>query len=512
MKVHFSERFQDEWLALAKPLQKKCLVMVKELHDWSLDDLGRAFKNKNPWRIHRLKASSMTSLSLDMNYRVLSKIRSDNIWCLRVVPHKVADRPHVNRNDSQDTFVELSGVQLKPSELYEALQVFGLSGSDVECFRECSTEDDLLDAAAKVSTETSDFALNLYGSSGLAIPKARYRSFHRDQTFDDAILNTDSSDWELYLHPSQEFVVELPTSSRAAVVGSAGTGKTICAVRRTAHLAFEGITVGYVCPNDFALEVSKKQLSSINCDESYYLVAKQPDELLQLAEAVDHMIIDEAQEIPSTWLSSLGAKMPNAVGLTVLYDLNQLGGNIPRKDNRRYRRRITDWKNMIRGIPRMQEFVLSVNYRNSREIANYYLDVLSESLPAKPFAPAPVFEAGEVHLEQIRHRDLQGRLASLLRGLLKNYEPREIGIVTLETNPEDLLQNLQDGQLRVTSELAESGIVVTNASRIRGHERKVVIVITRGTDAMQRSIGSAVNAYIAMSRATVQLFIVSLDA
>ena len=117
-----------------------------------------------------------------------------------------------------------------------------------------------------------------------------------------------AQDGELYLHPSQEFVVELPTSSRAAVVGSAGTGKTICAVRRTAHLAFAGVTVGYVCPNDSALEISKNHLSSINCDESYYLVAKKPDELLQLVETVDHMIIDEAQEIPSTWLAGVGAK------------------------------------------------------------------------------------------------------------------------------------------------------------------------------------------------------------
>ena len=512
MKVHFSDRFQDEWLALAKPLQKRCSVMVKELRDWSLDDLGRAFKNKNPWRIHRLKASSMTSLSLDMNYRVLAKIRGDNIWCLRAVPHNVADRPRVNRNDSQAAFVELNGVQLKPSELYEALRVFGLSGSEVERFRECSTEEDLLEAAAEVSPQISDFALDLYGSSGLAIPKARYRSFHRDETFDNAILNPDSSDWVLYLHPSQEFIVELPLFSRAAVVGSAGTGKTICAVRRAAHLARDGVTVGYVCPNNFALEVSKKHLSSIKCDESYYLVAKQSDELLQCAEAVDHMIIDEAQEIPPTWLASLGAKMPDAVGLTVFYDLNQLGGNIPQRDDRRYRRKITGWKNMLGGIPRMQKFTLSVNYRNSREIADYYLDVLTESLPAKPFAPAPVFEAGEVHREQIRNKDLQGRLVSLVTGLLKNHEPREIGIVTLDRNPENLLQNLQDRQLRVTSDLTESGIVVTNASRIRGHERKAVIVITRGTDAMQKSIGSAVNAYIAISRATMQLFIVSVNA
>ena len=512
MKVHFSDRFQDEWLALAKPLQKRCSVMVKELRDWSLDDLGRAFKNKNPWRIHRLKASSMTSLSLDMNYRVLAKIRGDNIWCLRAVPHKVADRPHVNRNDRQDTFVELSGLQLKPSELYEALRVFGLSGSDVERFRKCSTEDDLLEAAAEVSPQMSDFALDLYGSSGLVIPKARYRSFHRDETFDDAILNTDGSDWILYLHPSQEFIVELPPFSRAAVVGSAGTGKTICAVRRTAHLVRESVTVGYVCPNNCALEVSKQHLSSINCDDSYYLVAKQSDELLQCAEAVDHVIIDEAQEIPPTWLASLGAQMPDAVGLTVFYDLNQLGGNISQGDDRRYRRKLTNWKSMLEGIPRMQKFTLSVNYRNSREIADYYLDVLSESLPAKPFAPAPVFEAGEVHREQIQHKDLQSRLVSLVTGLLKNHELREIGIVTLDRNPEKLMQSLQNQQLRVTNDLADNGIVVTNASRIRGHERKAVIVITRGTDAMQRSIGSAVNAYIAMSRATMQLVIVSVNA
>ena len=42
------------------------------------------------------------------------------------------------------------------------------------------------------------------------------------------------------------------------------------------------------------------------------------------------------------------------------------------------------------------------------------------------------------------HKDLQGRLVSLVTGLLKNHEPREIGIVTLDRNPENLLQNLQE--------------------------------------------------------------------
>jgi len=50
------------------------------------------------------------------------------------------------------------------------------------------------------------------------------------------ILGAGGGDWEIYLHPSQTFLVELQRSFRAAVVGSAGTGKTICAWHRAKHL------------------------------------------------------------------------------------------------------------------------------------------------------------------------------------------------------------------------------------------------------------------------------------
>ena len=101
VKVYFSDRFQDEWLALAKPLQKRCSVMVKELRDWSLDDLGRAFKNKNPWRIHRLKASSMTSLSVPSgdgrNPSPSGEEKSVVVWSRAAVSIRSA---HENRSQS----------------------------------------------------------------------------------------------------------------------------------------------------------------------------------------------------------------------------------------------------------------------------------------------------------------------------------------------------------------------------------------------------------------------------
>src|SRR5262249_13832291 len=159
---------------------------------------------------------------------------------------------------------------------------------------------------------------------------------------------------------------------RAAVVGSAGTGKTICAWHRSKHLIDDGVSVGFVCPHKAVLDISKNRLLGMvgpGSDQSYFFVPQGPDELIQLADAVDHVIVDEAQEVPVTWLLKLSEKMRDTVGLTLFYDINQLGGNIQNGDVTRYRHRISDWKTMLGRFPRMQKFSLCINYRNAREIA-----------------------------------------------------------------------------------------------------------------------------------------------
>ncbi len=459
-----------------------------------------------------MSGSNMISLSLDMNYRILGELDGGSLILHRVVKHDLADRAIVNRNDQGVPIAQISTDQLMPDAIYKALFSFGVTGSEAERFRNCTTEDDLLVAASEVSSATANLALTLYETSGLIIPHARFRILQNDEDL-TRILEDGGGDWELYLHPSQSFIVELPAPFRAAVVGSAGTGKTICGWHRTKYLTDCGLSVGFVCPNESALGISKKHLQNMigkDEDRNYFFVPRHPDELLQLAGVVDHLIFDEAQEIPVTWLRKLSEEMPDAVGLTLFYDINQLGGNIANGDIARYRRRITDWKDMLSQFPRIQKFSLCINYRNGREIAEHYLSFLSESLPAKPLADVPVFEVGEVINHHVKQKEINDVLASLVYRLLGSHNPQEIGLIIFDQDSQEVYRALAERKLPVTNDLNQKGIIVTSSSEIRGYERQVIIMTTNKVDALRRNYGVAIDAYIAMSRAVKQLFILEV--
>ena len=518
MKIAYTHQFGKDSRGLPKSLEKKCDKLIKDLNRIEPADLRQQVLPG--WRLHRLRGSRMVSLSLDKNFRVLAELDANKLILHRAVKHKLADRPNVNRNDQAEDIAQTTTDTLHVSDVYDSLLSFGISQAEAEYFRECSTEDELLNAAENLvnaaaenrglSEKTAELALTLYETSGLLIPQAQFRFFQKDDDL-ARIVETGGVDWEMYLHISQSHIVELPPSFRTAVVGSAGTGKTVCAWYRSKHLIDSGVSVGFVCPHKSVLDISKQYLLRMVGDEedrSYFFVPKQPDELVQLADVVGHVIIDEAQEIPTTWLVNLATKMRDTVGITLFYDLNQLGGNIQKGDLKRYRRRISDWKAMLSKFPRVQKFTLTINYRNAREIAEYYLRMLSEVLPAKPLADVPVFESGEVVQHKVKSADLNDTLASLLHRLSKNYSPRDIGVVILSERLNILLRVLSERQVPVTKDPKQNAVVVTTARKIRGHERQVMIVVSEKIQAQNLKIGVAIDAYIAMSRAIKQLIVI----
>lgn len=510
MQVKITERFLRDFQGLSNSLASKCRELISELQ--RIEPAALRQKALPGWRLHSLSGSNMVTLSVDMNFRMLGELDHGALIVHRVVKHDTADRADVNRNDQAAAIAQMTTDKLLVGGLYDALRLFGVTEAEAKHFQVCSTEDDLLLAATNVSTATANLALTLYETSSLVIPQARFRVLHKDEDF-ARILEAGRGNWEIYLHPSQAFLVELPASFRAAVVGSAGTGKTICAWHRSKYLIDIGVSVGFVCPHKSVLDISKNRLLDMvspHRDPSYFLVPNGPDELIQLAEAVDHIIIDEAQEIPVTWLIKLSEKLRDTTGLTLFYDINQLGGSIKNGDVSRYRRRIADWKAMLNHFPKMRKFSLSINYRNAREIAEHYLTMISEALPEKTLADVPVFETGEVVQRQIKREELLDVLASLLYRLLHNHLPREIGVVVFDQKPEAVCRSLAERQLPVTNDPAQDRTVITTASRIRGHERQVIIVTTENAEALRRNYGVAIDAYIAMSRAVKRLFILEV--
>ena len=307
MRVGVTEAFLRDFRDLAVPLGNKCRELMVELSQLATANLrDQALPG---WRLHKLKSSPFLSLSLDRNFRVLAKLDGDILVLHRAVKHDEADRPHINQNDAANDIAHIARQEFRPSDVHSALLALGVTPELAEPFRTATSDDEFRKPRSlRPPNEVGHLALSLYETSALGIPAARFQLLHRDDTFSE-VLAGGGEKWRIYLHPSQEFVVKLPVDFRTGVVGSAGTGKTICAWYRAHYLMTTGHTVGFVCPTPAVLEISKRMLDSLAAGATgrgFYLVPGSGHDLLQLAKSVDHLIVDEGQEIPPSWWSELG--------------------------------------------------------------------------------------------------------------------------------------------------------------------------------------------------------------
>ena len=322
MKIGLTEQFRDDESDLPTSLQRKCRELLSSLGKIDVRSLQE--KALPGWRLHKLKTSSFTSLSLDMNYRVLCKIEGDTAVMYRVVKHDLADTAYINRNDSASAAYFLESAQLKPADVFDALMSLGIPLEGAKPFHGIQSDDQLIEALEKADSKIAEMALTLYETTGVVIPRTRFTLLQNDKEL-EAILSGNQAEWEIYLHPSQRYVVSLPVTTRIFVSGSAGTGKTVCAWYRIQHLSKQKHAVGFVCSSKYILDVSKERIAKLVKDSSvdvYYLLPSTVDDLLQLAAAVEHIVIDEGQEFATTWYASLGAFLAShQTGLTLFYDL-----------------------------------------------------------------------------------------------------------------------------------------------------------------------------------------------
>ncbi len=132
----------------------------------------------------------------------------------------------------------------------ETLLNYGVPPEWLEDVR-AADEDSLLDLADHLPAEASEALLNL-ATGGAPQPPPQLvtapdpfehpdakRRFRAINTADELKLALDYpwEKWTVFLHPQQRELVERTYSGPARVSGSAGTGKTIVALHRAAHLA-----------------------------------------------------------------------------------------------------------------------------------------------------------------------------------------------------------------------------------------------------------------------------------
>jgi hypothetical protein len=259
MKIALTEQFLEDNARLSAGLERKCRELLSSLRKIEASNLQD--KALPSWRLHKLKSSPFASLSLDMNYRVLCKIEGETVFMHRVVKHDLADMARVNRNDGTPAVYYLDGSQLQLGHLCDALISLGVPSESATPFHGINSEEHLLEALERTDESTANLALALYETSGIVIPRTQFTMLHHDKELEAGLAGPQAA-WDVYLHPSQRYIVGLPVTARLLISGSAGTGKTVCAWYRLQHLTRQGLTVGFACANNHILAVSKEKLTS----------------------------------------------------------------------------------------------------------------------------------------------------------------------------------------------------------------------------------------------------------
>jgi len=113
-----------------------------------------------------------------------------------------------------------------PQEAYESLFFLAEGFSLEEVFQEMEADKKIRDI------DTDDF------SSALENPDSRRRFYVVEDDLElAAILNEPLEKWRIFLHPSQQKLVERDWNGPVRVLGGAGTGKTVAAMHRAKWLA-----------------------------------------------------------------------------------------------------------------------------------------------------------------------------------------------------------------------------------------------------------------------------------
>lgn len=130
----------------------------------------------------------------------------------------------------------------------------GLPKPWLAVIRKVKTDDDFFSIIESLPEEVGERLLRLAGGELVAPPTPvspnqplsanpdNLRRFWVVQDADDlrAILERPLEDWIRFLHPSQQEVAKGSFNGPVKVTGSAGTGKTVVAMHRAAHLAAQG--------------------------------------------------------------------------------------------------------------------------------------------------------------------------------------------------------------------------------------------------------------------------------
>ncbi len=168
---------------------------------------------------------------------VVERVEERLVYTEKVVDHQSeplpVSRPFVSLSDDQLLDVGVPRDWLEPVRQAEEASVDGLFAS-----LPSEAAEALLDFLTGGRLEDHVALKALPGADPFAHPDAQ-RRFRVVENLEElqAALDQPFEKWAVFLHPAQRALAEREWSGPARVTGSAGTGKTIVALHRAAHIA-----------------------------------------------------------------------------------------------------------------------------------------------------------------------------------------------------------------------------------------------------------------------------------
>jgi hypothetical protein len=303
---------------------------------------------------------------------------------------------------------------------------------------------------------------------------------------------------------------------KAAILGGAGTGKTVLAAEKARQLSESGFRTLLLCYNAplrlhllGALKTSKVDVDTfhtLTVREVRRAKMKMPFEpssawyeteapnLLKAAVGIngtryDALLIDEAQDFAQEWLSSMQVLLANDDALLYLFadshqDLYQRGWAIP---------------------DGLVEFELTINCRNTRPIAERVAGIFGDALEDRSIdGPDPRF------IEVDRREQIASYVVRLVESLLleERIAPSQMIVLTDAAAIVSELRTMGAAEYLFTT-LEGHGIPVETIFRFKGLERDVVVLAL--TDkALSEDL--RVLAYVGLSRAKTGLYVLGSHA
>jgi len=273
MKLYIHDKCMEKLFDLPKAIQKKVLEFQKKFRENSTSEAIHL----EP--IRDFKDQSLRTARIDLKYRIIIRVpdSGDSYYLLWVDNHDEAMDWAKNKIFQWNEYTQTAQIftapeespdivsesQIPESTLFseftdEQLSLLGVPESLNDLVRSIKNLNELGEAERYLPTEA--FESLFYLSEGLNINliiaeikegktsstniEDQIKSVNNKRSFvevDDElmndIINGDLNKWQIFLHPSQRYLVESNFKSSVKVTGGAGTGKTVVALHRLKNLS-----------------------------------------------------------------------------------------------------------------------------------------------------------------------------------------------------------------------------------------------------------------------------------